>query len=376
MSVRFIPALAAMTAYEPGLPLETVMRRYGLTDVVKLASNEYPLPPFPEVQEAVAAALDSLNRYPDGNCTDLRAALAEHYGRTPADLIIGAGSCELLMLLGDAVLEKGDEVVFADPSFVVYNDICLRHEATAVAVPTVDFAHDLEAMAAAVTSRTKLVIVCNPNNPTGSYAPAAGIARLVERVPDDVLVIVDEAYNEFVTAADSQDALRLQAEHDNVVVLRTFSKIYGLCGLRVGYGLCRQEVAQAVDKLRQPFNVSRLAQVAALAALPLGDRVARRRDENARLRDHLSSRLAERGRASVPSQANFMLVDIRDLPYPQEDVCGLLLGMGAIVRDGNALGCPGWARVSVGTEEEIEFFLLKLASLEAGVQGAGEGRPS
>ena len=376
MSVRFIPALAAMTAYEPGLPLETVMRRYGLTEVVKLASNEYPLPPFPEVREAVAAALDGLNRYPDGNCTDLRAALAEHYGRTPADLIIGAGSCELLMLLGDAVLEKGDEVVFADPSFVVYNDICLRHEATAVAVPTVDFAHDLEAMAAAVTSRTKLVIVCNPNNPTGSYAPVAGIARLVERVPDDVLVIVDEAYNEFVTAADSQDALRLQAEHDNVVVLRTFSKIYGLCGLRVGYGLCHREVAQAVDKLRQPFNVSHLAQVAALAALPLGDRVARRRDENARLRDHLSSRLAERGRASVPSQANFMLVDIRDLPYPQEDVCGMLLGMGAIVRDGNALGCPGWARVSVGTQEEIEFFLLKLASLEAGVQGAGEGRPS
>lgn len=375
MSVRFIPALEQMVAYEPGLPLEAVMRRYGLTDVVKLGSNEYPLPPFPEIREAIVAGLDGLNRYPDGNCTDLRAALAEHYGRTPADLIIGAGSCELLMLLGDAVLEKGDEVVFADPSFVVYNDICLRHEAMAVAVPNVDFAHDLEAMAAAVTSRTKLVIVCNPNNPTGSYAPVADIARFVDRVPDDVLVIIDEAYNEFVTAGDSQDALRLQAEHDNVVVLRTFSKIYGLCGLRVGYGLCRPDVAEAVDKLRQPFNVNRLAQVAALAALPLGDRVAERRDENARLRDHLASRLAERGRASVPSQANFMLVDIRDLRHPQEDVCGALLGMGAIVRDGNALGCPGWARVSVGTHEEIEFFLRKLASLEVGAREGGEGRP-
>jgi histidinol-phosphate aminotransferase len=375
MSVRFIPALEQMVAYEPGLPLEAVMRRYGLTDVVKLASNEYPLPPFPEIREAIVTGLDGLNRYPDGNCTDLRAALAEHYGRTPADLIIGAGSCELLMLLGDAVLEKGDEVVFADPSFVVYSDICLRHEAMAVAVPNVDFAHDLEAMAAAVTSRTKLVIVCNPNNPTGSYAPVADIARFVDRVPDDVLVIIDEAYNEFVTAGDSQDALRLQAEHDNVVVLRTFSKIYGLCGLRVGYGLCRPDVAQAVDKLRQPFNVNRLAQVAALAALPLGDRVAERRAENARLRDHLASRLAERGRASVPSQANFMLVDTRDLRHPQEAVCAALLGMGAIVRDGNALGCPGWARVSVGTHEEIEFFLRKLASLEVGAQEGGEGRP-
>ena len=376
MTVRFIPALERMIAYEPGLPLETVMRRYGLTDVVKLASNEYPLPPFPEVMDAIVAGLGDLNRYPDGDCTDLRVALGEHYERTPADFTIGAGSCELLMLLGDAVLEKGDEVVFADPSFVVYNDMCLRHEAVAVAVPAVDFAHDLEAMAAAVTPRTKLLIVCNPNNPTGTYAPVADIARLVEAVRDDVLIIIDEAYNEFVTAADSQDALQIQAAHDNVVVLRTFSKIYGLCGLRVGYGLCRPEIAQAIDKLRQPFNVNRLAQSAAVAALPLGERVAERRDENARLRDHLVARLAERGRGTVPSQANFMLVDTRDLCHPHEKVCGVLLGMGAIVRDGNALGCPGWARVSVGTHDEIEFFLERLASLEVGAQEATEGRPS
>ncbi len=377
MTVRFIPALEHMTPYEPGPPLEIVVRRHGLTEVVKLASNESPLPPFPEVREAIVAGLDDLNRYPDGDCTDLRVALADRFGLTPADFVIGAGSCELLMLLGDAVLEKGDQVVFADPSFVAYDDICLRHEAEAVAVPTIGFAHDLEAMAAAVTPRTKLIIVCNPNNPTGVYSPVAEIARLVEQVPGDVLVIIDEAYNEFVTAGDSQDALRLQAEHDNVVVLRTFSKIYGLSGLRVGYGICRPEVARAVDKLRQPFNVNRLAQVAAVTALSLQDQVAARRDENARLRDLLASRLAERGRASVPSQANFMLVDIRDLRLSQEKVCGALLEMGAIVRDGNALGCPGWARVTVGTQEEIEFFLRRLASLEVGSsREAGEGRPS
>jgi len=376
MTVRFIPALERMIAYEPGLPLEIVMRRYGLTDVVKLASNEYPIAPFPEVRQAIIDGIDDLNRYPDGNCTDLRAALAGHYARTPADFTIGAGSCELLMLLGDAVLEKGDEVVFADPSFVVYSDMCLRHEAVAVKVPLVEEAHDLAAMAAAVTPRTRLLIVCNPNNPTGTYVPVAGIAALVESVPDDVLIIIDEAYNEFVTAADSQDALAIQAAHDNVVVLRTFSKIYGLCGLRVGYGLCRPEIAQAIDKLRQPFNVNRLAQSAAVVALPLQDQVAERRDENARLRDHLVARLAERGRASVPSQANFMLVDIRDLCHPHDKVCGALLQMGAIVRDGNALGCPGWARVSVGTHDEIEFFLERLASLEVGAQEADEGRPS
>jgi len=370
--MRFIAALDKMTAYEPGLPLEIVMRRYGLGHVVKLASNEYPLPPFPEVRQAIVDAVDDLNRYPDGNCTDLRAALAARYAREPGEFTLGSGSCELLMLLGDAVLEKGDEMVFADPSFVVYNDMALRHEAVAVKVPLVDHAHDLEAMAAAVTTRTRLLIVCNPNNPTGTYVPVADIAALVESVPDDVLIIIDEAYNEFVTAADSQDALRIQAEHDNVVVLRTFSKIYGLCGLRVGYGLCRPDVARAVDKLRQPFNVNRLAQAAALAALPLQDQVAERRDENARLREYLVERLAERGRAIVPSEANFMLVDTRGLRHPHEEVPRALLELGAIVRDGNALGCPGWVRVSVGTAAEIDFFLERIASLEIGVPDADE----
>jgi histidinol-phosphate aminotransferase len=200
----------------------------------------------------------------------------------------------------------------------------------------------------------------------------ADIASLVEAVPDDVLIIIDEAYNEFVSAADSQDALRIQAEHDNVVVLRTFSKIYGLCGLRVGYGLCRPDVARAVDKLRQPFNVNRLAQAAALAALPLQDQVAERRDENAHLREYLVERLAERGRAIVPSEANFMLVDTRGLRHPHEEVPRALLELGAIVRDGNALGCPGWVRVSVGTPAEIDFFLERMASLEIGVPDADE----
>lgn len=374
--MRFIPALDHIVPYEPGQPLELVMRRFGLDEVVKLASNEFPQPPFVEVKQAIVDALDDLNRYPDGHATDLRAALAAHYARTPGQVAVGNGSCELLMLLGDALLEKGDEVVFADPSFVVYNDICLRHEAVAVAVPLVDFRHDLEAMAAAVTARTKMVIVCNPNNPTGTYVSAAAVSRLVEAVPSDVLVVVDEAYNEFVTASDSQDSLPLQAGHENVVVLRTFSKIYGLCGLRVGYGLGAAAVREAIDKVRQPFNVNRLAQVAALEALKHQDQVAQRRAVNAELRSTMVERLAARGRATVPSEANFMLVDTRDLCHPHDEVCGVLLSMGVIVRDGTALGCPGWARVSVGTEMEIEFFLHRLASLEVGAQGDGQRRSS
>ena len=374
--MRFIPALERIVPYEPGQPLELVMRRFGLDEVVKLASNEFPQPPLQEVKQAIVNALDDLNRYPDGQSTDLRAALAECYARSPGQVIVGAGSCELLMLLGDVLLEKGDEMVFADPSFVVYNDICVRHEAVAVTVPLVDFRHDLEAMAAAVTPRTKMVIVCNPNNPTGTYVPVADISRLVEAVPSDVLVVIDEAYNEFVTAPDSQDALPLQAAHENVIILRTFSKIYGLCGLRVGYGLGPEVVREAIDKVRQPFNVNRLGQVAALEALKHQDQIAQRRTDNARMRTAMVGKLAARGRATVPSEANFMLVDTRDLCHPHDEVCGVLLSMGAIVRDGNALGCPGWARVSVGSETEIEFFLQRLASLEVGAQGDGQRRSS
>ena len=376
MALRFVPALTDIVPYVPGLPIEIVMRRYGLREVVKLASNEFPLAPFAEVKRAIIGALDDLNRYPDGDATDLRAALATRYGCIPEQVAVGNGSCELLMLLGDALLEKGDEVVFAEPSFVVYGDICRLHEARPVTVPLVDHTHDLESMAAAVTPRTTMVFVCNPNNPTGTYVPVADVARLVEAVPDDVLVVVDEAYNEFVTAPDSQDALELQKTHDNVIVLRTFSKIYGLCGLRTGYGLCSPELKAAIDKVRQPFNVNLLGQVAAVEALKHQDKVAQRRAANAKLRAFMVDRLAARGRTTVPSQANFMLVDINDLRESHDKVCGSLLSMGAIVRDGNALGCPGWARVSVGTQDEIEFFLSKLASLEVGTPGEGEGRTS
>ena len=361
--MRLIPALQKMVPYEPGRPLELVMRRFGLEEVVKLASNEFPLPPFAEVKAAIVAALDDLNRYPDGHATDLRAALAERYGCRADEVAVGNGSCELIMLLGAALLEPGDEVVFGDPSFVVYNDICLRHEARAVTVPLREFAHDLERMALAVGPRTKMVIVCNPNNPTGTYVSAAQIAAFVEAVPEHVLVVLDEAYNEFVTAADWQDTLPLQAARPNVCILRTFSKIYGLCGLRVGYGLCSTELKEAIDKLRQPFNVNRLAQVAALEALRHQDQVLERRRQTAELRTYMVTELKGMGRATVPSETNFMLVDIEGLRRPQQEICAALLALGAIVRDGNALGCPGWARVSVGAREEIDFFLEKLRSL-------------
>lgn len=375
MPVRFIPELTRVVPYQPGLPIEVVQRQYGLETVVKLASNEFPLPPFPEVKEVIAGALDRLQRYPDGFSTDVRVAVGEFYGRDPEGVTVGCGTCELLFLLGHAILERGDEVVLATPSFTSYRDVIDIRGAVPVEVPLREYAHDLDAMAAAVTPRTKLIFVCNPNNPTGTYVPAAAIARLVERVPDDVTVVIDEAYIEFVTEADRDGSLAIQKEHDNVVLLRTFSKIYGLCGLRTGFGLCAPEVKHALDKVRQPFNVNLLGQLAAVEALKHQDQVALRREQNAELRAYLVERLAERARATVPSQANFMLVDMNDLCDPHDQVCKTLLTLGAIVRDGNALGCPGWARVTVGTREEIDFFLEKLASLERDGGAAGDGRP-
>lgn len=376
MNVRFVPELATMELYQPGLPIEAVQRRFGLERVVKLASNEFPLPPFPEVRAAVAEALDRLQRYPDGFATDLREALAARYDRSPDEITVGCGSCELLFLLAQAVLGRGDEVVMAAPSFIAYDKVVQLRGAVPVAVPLKEYSHDLEAMAAAVTKRTRMIIICNPNNPTGTYLPVAEIERFVQAVPDDVMIILDNAYVEFVTADDREDSLAIQKQHDNVIVLRTFSKIYGLCGLRTGYGICAPEVKAALDKVRQPFNVNLLGQVAAVEALRHDDQLVERRHKNAELRDLMVARLAARGRTTVPSQANFMLVDVTGLCDPHDKICRTLLSVGVIVRDGNALGCPGWARVSVGTREEIEFFLEKLESLEIDSRPVGEPRAS
>jgi len=361
--MRFVSTLDDVPPYEPGARIEDVRARYGLDDVVKLASNEFPLPPFDEVKAVIVGALDDLNRYPDGHCTDLRAALAERYTLADDGIVIGNGSCELLLLLGEVMLESGDEVVFAEPSFLLYRGLCLRRGGRPVAVPLRGLSHDLEAMLTAVGRRTRMVIVCNPNNPTGTYLPAAALQAFVEQVPDDVLVVIDEAYNEFVDAEDWQDTLALPRRHENVILLRTFSKIYGLCGLRVGYGLCSAALRAAVDRVRQPFNVNRPAQLAAREALRHHDQMLGRRRHTAALRRQLETSLSEIGRPTVPSQANFMLVGSRGLRCAPERVFETLMRRGVIVRDGGAFGLPGWLRVSVGTQHEIEVLIERLNEL-------------
>ncbi len=364
--MKFVPQLENVTLYVAGAPVEAVARRYGLDPqkVIKLASNESPLPPFPEVLEVITRKFNDLNRYPDSECRDLKAALAERYGVTPEELVVGNGSCELLIWLSLVMLEPGAEAVFSDPTFLVYEEATRARGARPVKAPLKDFANDLEALAAAVTGRTRIVFLTNPHNPTGSYLPYADISRFAATIPEDCLLVLDEAYNEYVEEPDSQDGLKLWRERPNVVVLRTFSKIYGLCGLRVGYGICSPEVKEAVDKVRQPFNVNMPAQAAALASLGLEERLQERRALNNAGRRQLYDGLAAMGVKYVQTQSNFMLVDVNGMSTPADNVPEELMKRGVIVRPGRTLACPGYIRVSVGTEAENSVFLEKLAGLK------------
>ncbi|MDO8736552.1 MAG: histidinol-phosphate transaminase [Thermoleophilia bacterium] len=362
--MKFIPQIKNLTPYVAGTPIEVVAREYGLDRVVKLASNESPLPPFPEVLDVITSKFDSLNRYPDAEARDLRAALAGRYTVEPDQVILGNGSCELLIWLSLIFLEPGAEAVFSDPTFLVYDEVTLARGATPVKVPLDGFTNDLNSMAAAVNDRTRIVFLTNPHNPTGTYLPATEIAAFAAGLPADCALVLDEAYNEYVEEPDAQGGLALFRANPNVILLRTFSKIYGLCGLRVGYGLCSPQVKEAIDKVRQPFNINTLAQAAALKALSLEDRLEERRALNREGRVQLYSGLGELGIGYIETQSNFMLVEIDQLSVPAANAPVELLRRGVIVRDGAALGCPGYMRVSIGTAGENDFLLEKLAELK------------
>ncbi|MHB1390139.1 MAG: histidinol-phosphate transaminase [Thermoleophilia bacterium] len=362
--MRFVPQLTGVTPYAAGTPIEVVAARYGLEKVIKLASNEAPLPPFPEVLEVIQQQFNGLNRYPDAECRELKAALAERYGATPGEVIVGNGSCELILWLSLIFLEPGTEAVFSDPTFLMYEEVTQARGATAVKVPLTGFANDLDALGAAVTDRTRLMFLTNPHNPTGAYTHYDDISAFADSLPDDCVLVLDEAYNEYAEESDSQEGLAIRVRRENVVLLRTFSKIYGLCGLRVGYGLCAPAISEAIDKVRQPFNVNALAQAAALKALSLEDRLLERVALNRDGRQQLYDGLMGLQIGFIPTQSNFMLVDVRGMAVGADQVPEELMRRGVIVRPGQPLSCPGYIRVSVGTESENSFFLELLAQLK------------
>ncbi len=356
MAIRISPDIAGITPYSPGKPIEELERELGITGSIKLASNENPRGPSPKALAVLSEATKTLHRYPDGGGHYLRQALAERWKVSPDQIILGNGSDEIITLLTKAFLNPGDEAVMAEPSFIVYKiDVTAEH-AKPVTVPLKEFRHDLPAMAKAVTARTRLVFICNPNNPTGTYVTAAEVAAFLQTIPPDVIVVFDEAYYEYVTAADYPDTLAVLKGGRNVVLLRTFSKIYGLAGLRIGYGLTTPEIVQHLNRIRPPFNTNSLAQKAALAALSDEEHVRESRRLNTEGMGLLTERLNALGLTVVPSQANFLYFDAKQ---DGKAVFEALLHRGIIVRH---LG-GAFLRVTVGLPQETERFITALQAV-------------
>jgi histidinol-phosphate aminotransferase len=351
--VRRIPVYPAASAY--ALP----------EDVALLASNESPDPPLPEVVEAVTKVLTGVNRYPDPTNARLRAALSDRYEVPASRIAIGNGSCDILLAAGEALLEPGAEVVYAWPSFSVYPHLAAASGARAIEVPVDDAQlHDLDAMAGEINAATRLVIVCNPNNPTSTALPLAQIAAFIERVPRHVCVILDEAYCEFNTLDDPDASIDLLAKHSNLVLLRTFSKVHGLCGLRVGYALCGgDEFVTAVNQVRQPFFCNAAAQAAAIEALKHGDEVNARVERTIVARLEMEDGLGELGIRPAESQANFCWFDLPGGPDSEAEIVDGLARKGVLVRAGAALGRPGALRVTYGTRQQNARFLDALRDL-------------
>jgi len=364
----FRPATEGLVPYEPGKPVEDVQRELGLERVVKLASNEGPYGPFPAALEALRRGAAQLNRYPDGGAYRLRAALAERHDVRFEQVAVGAGADALVDCISQAALDPGDEIVCGWPSFPSYSIDALKLGAIARRVPLLESRYDLGAMLEAIGPRTKLVYVCHPNNPTGTMNTRDELDRYLDRVPEHVLTVIDQAYFEYVEDPDYADAVEeyLKAGR-RVLVLRTFSKIYGLAGLRVGYGLAHEGVVSAINKCKRAFDVTSQAQAAALASLGDEHEVARRRSENARGRVTLERILREHGfDPAGPAVANFFFAEVGEDARPLFEQ---LLREGVIVRPLAGFGSPGAIRVTVGSPEENVVFGEALGRVLASVAG-------
>jgi histidinol-phosphate aminotransferase len=350
----FKPAVRDLVPYEPGKPVEEVQRELGLERVVKLASNEGPFGPFPEALDALAAAAPELNRYPDGGGYRLRSALAERHDVRFEEIALGAGADAVVDCLSQVSLDPGDEVVCGWPSFPSYVIGARKLGAIARTVPLEEGRYDLDGLLEAITERTKLVYICHPNNPTGTMNTRAELDEYFAQVPDHVVTVLDQAYFEYVDDPDYADGVEeyLKAGQ-RIVVLRTFSKIYGLAGLRVGYALAPEPVVRAIGKVKRAFDVTTAAQEAALASLDAADELERRRRENATGRVQLEEILRKHGFAPPrPAVANFLFAEVGEDSRPLFEA---LLREGVIVRPTGGFGAPGAIRVTVGTSEENEL---------------------
>jgi len=350
----------AIRPYVPGKPLEELERDLGIGNSVKLASNENPVGPSPAAVDAVGKALSGINRYPDGSGYYLKKVLSKRLSVSEDEVILGNGSNELIDIAARTFMTYGDEAVMATPSFVVYSMAVQSVGGVCVQVPLKDYMHDLDAMAAAVTPRTRMLFIANPNNPTGTINRKDEFDRMMAKMPDNLIVVVDEAYFEYVSDPGYADSMKHLHSDRNVLILRTFSKMYGLAGLRLGYGVAKREILADMNRLREPFNTNSIAQKAGIAALGDDEHLRRSREVNESGKEYLYRRLGEMGMSYVPTEANFIYMPVAGAPALYEK----LLRLGVIVRP---MG-PDSLRVTIGLPEENRRFIEALA------RTAGDGR--
>ncbi len=360
MKLHVAPNIESLVPYPPGKPLEELEREYGITDSIKMASNENSLGPSPKAVKAVAEVLHGLHRYPDGSCYYLANSLAKKLGVQPDELVFGNGSNEVIQFLVGAFLAAGDEVITSHPTFLVYATMVQAYGGINKVVPLKGMGHDLEAILAEITDKTRLIFLDNPNNPTGTSFGKIEFENFLSQVPETVIVVLDEAYVDFVAPELRLDARDYLHEATPVVALRTFSKAYGLAGLRVGYGLMRAEIAAYIHRVRQPFNVNTLAQVAAKAALEDDVFLAATLQMVREGMKWLFGEIQALGCHCYPSQTNFFLVDVG---LACDKVYKAMLQRGVIVRPMSAYGFPEFIRVTVGTEDENRRLVRSLVEV-------------
>lgn len=354
------PGVQKLSPYQPGKPIAELERELGITDIIKLASNENPLGCSPRVLTAIDSGLSELALYPDGNGFILKQALSDFYHRPLAEITLGNGSNDILELIGRAFLQPGDEAIYAQHSFAVYPLVVQAVGATGITVPAKNWGHDLAAMAKAVTEKTRVIFIANPNNPTGTWVEKDELDAFFKAVPEHVLVVLDEAYGEYVEASDFPDGMDYLSQNPNVIVSRTFSKAYGLAGLRVGYAFAHPDITNVLNRVRQPFNVNALALRAAVAALHDQDFVARSRVLNAAGMQQITEGVQALGLSVIPSRGNFLCVHLQRAGLP---VYEALLRQGVIVRPVTNYGMPEYLRVTIGAPAENDRFLAALKAV-------------
>ncbi|MGZ8192926.1 MAG: histidinol-phosphate transaminase [Methylobacter sp.] len=352
-----VPGVQQLIPYKPGKPIEELEREFGLTRVIKLASNENPLGPGKKALAAIQAILQDMALYPDGSGFNLKQALAIKYAVEPDQITLGNGSNEILELVARAFLTPGLEVIFSQHAFAVYPIVTQAVGATAVVVPAVNYGHDLEAMLQSVTEKTRLVFIANPNNPTGTLLSQASLESFMNALPESCVCVLDEAYFEFVSRVEPINSIDWLKKYPNLIITRTFSKAYGLAGLRVGYSLSSPQIADILNRVRQPFNNNALALAAAEAALTDFDHLQHTISINALGMEQLTDGFKNLGLEWIPSAGNFVLVDLKRLAQP---VYEALLRKGVIVRPVANYELPNHLRISIGTHEENQLFLEAL----------------